>query len=77
MTKTLLPVSRQYDIDDMIKRENDTVIWEFEPTLTVQDSPDADLNVLMARMGVNDHSVLPATLGITDPRYYGDFTEQP
>lgn len=35
---------------------------------------DVDLNVILARYGVTDLSQLPR---VTDPRYYGDFTNAP
>lgn len=46
-----------------------------EPTLTIQDAPDTDINDLMRRFGVTDGSALPANLGVADPRYYGDFSD--
>lgn len=46
-----------------------------EPTMTIQDDPDTDINVLMKRFGITDGSLLPAHAGITDPRYYGNWDE--
>lgn len=48
-----------------------------EPSMAVQFAPDADINVLVKRMGIVDGSVLPGYQGINDPRYYGDFSEAP
>lgn len=68
---------QQYDLDaDEIERQH-TDITCHDESMTQQGAPDADLNVLMDRMGLKDGSVLPATLGVTDPRYYGDFTDMP
>ena len=67
----------QYNIES---DEYEGALAAIEPegeSLTIQGAPDADINVLMARMGVKDGSILPATLGVTDPRYYGDFTNEP
>lgn len=75
--RSLLKVRHQYDIDqDNIEREATNIVPEGE-SLTVQGAPDADINELMRRMGVDDGSVLPASLGVVDPQYYGDFTAQP
>lgn len=55
-----------------------TALSDFEPTLTIQDAPDADINELMVRFGVTDGSLLPGhILGVADPKYYGDFTDVP
>lgn len=35
---------------------------------------DADINTIVKRFGITDHSQLPA---VTDPRYYGDFSDAP
>lgn len=35
---------------------------------------DADINTIVKRFGITDHSQLPA---VTDPRYFGDFTDAP
>lgn len=48
-------------------------ISEFDETETIQDAPDADINALIKRFGINDGSILPANLGVTDPRYFGDW----
>lgn len=59
---------------DAIERLAATVITpEDEPSMTIQDAPDSDINVLVKRMGITDNSILPANLGITDPGYYGDW----
>ena len=76
--KILLPANRQYDQDVKEYAVSQTVIVCEDESLTVQDEDGStDLNILLKRMGVNDGSVLPATLGITDPAYYGDFTDAP
>jgi len=68
---------QQYDDEaDEIERDVSTIICEDE-TKTIQGAPDADINELLARFGINDGSILPATLGVFDPRYYGDFSEIP
>lgn len=68
----------QYDdARDAIEREA-TDITCLDESLTLQSpAGDADINILMKRMGVPDGAVLPATLGITDPSAYGDFTDMP
>lgn len=47
-----------------------------EPSMTLQEhAEDADINVVLARFGVKDGSVLPALdLAAVNPNYYGDFT---
>lgn len=67
---------KQYDYErDEIEREN-TDIDNFEPTQTIED-PESDINVLMQRMGITDGSILPGQMGVSDPRFYGDFTDMP
>lgn len=68
----------QYDQDADQEADDATVIdCSHEPSKTVQGAPDADINVLMKRMGITDNEPLPAQFSINDPRYYGDFTEAP
>lgn len=68
----------QYDeVADAIERENTDIVCE-DDSLTIQDAPESDINVIMARFGINDGSALPTTLGQPiDPRYYGDFSDIP
>ena len=68
---------KQYDEDEDAKARAATDIHCEDESLTVQDAPDADINVLMARMGIKDGSILPADLNITAPGYYGDLTDIP
>ena len=76
--KILLPARHQYDQESKAVEDLKTAIICTEESLTVQDEDGStDLNVMLKRMGVKDGSVLPATLGVTDPRYYGDFTDAP
>lgn len=65
------------DTDTINALREITAIGNFEPTITLQDASETDINTLMRRMGVKDGSELPAEWGMADPRYYGDFTETP
>lgn len=70
------PVMRwrhQYDAAaDEVEHRNTEIIFN-EPSLTRQEfADDVNLNVMMARMGVTDGSILPVA---PDPRYFGDFTD--
>lgn len=68
---------KQYDPKrDEIAREN-TVIQHMDESLTIQDAPDSDINVLMERFGIKDGSQIPANMGVIDPRFYGDFSDIP
>lgn len=69
-------IQYDYDADADVRAATD-ILCEDE-SLTMQDAPDADLNALVARMGINDGSLLPGMqLGVADPRFYGDFTDMP
>lgn len=76
--KTRFEYRHQYD-DKRDKEERiATAVECLDDSLTVQaDAMDTDINVLMKRMGVKDGSMLPASLGVIDPSFYGDFTEVP
>lgn len=76
MRKTRFDWRHQYDEERDIIEGQYAAIAIFEETLTIQD-PDSDLNVLVERFGIKDGSIIPASLGVTDPRYYGDFTDMP
>ena len=77
MTTSLLSFRHQYDVERDRIEDLKSMVDDFEESITIQDNGDSDLNVIMKRFGINDGSQLPAELGITDPRYYGDFTESP
>lgn len=73
-----LTYRQQYDFEeDAIERANTDIDFTDHESMTIQDAPDADLNVLIARFGITDGSRLPAAMGIIDPAYYGDFTDLP
>lgn len=67
----------QYSDKDSAESRAATTIWEFEETTTVQDAPNSNLAEMLDRFGIKSGSILPAELGITDPSYYGDFTNVP
>ena len=66
----------RYDEGDREAHDAITKIEDFGPGRTLQEpAEDADINVLMARMGVKDGSQLPY---FDNPRaLYGDFSEMP
>ena len=67
----------RYDAGDMEHHSELTAIdFTDDPGLTIQEAAqDADINVLMKRMGVKDGSALPY---FPNPRaLYGDFSEIP
>lgn len=73
----MITYRNQYDFaNDRLTRE-ETDLDTFEETLTIQDAPDSDINDLMRRFGVQDGSVLPASMGVVDPTHYGDFSDMP
>lgn len=76
--KILLPARHQYDLEaDELNREATDIICT-EESLTVENHPDADINELVRRMGLDDGSILPGLdMSISDPSYYGDFSETP
>lgn len=76
--KSLFEWRRQYDLDaDEAERHLTDIACEDE-SLTVQDAPDADINVLIKRFGIHDGSILPGLdYNNVDPRLYGDFTDVP
>ena len=76
--KILLPARHQYDQDTKAEETQATAIVCLDETLTVQAPPEEiDLNAMLRRMGVTDGTALPAMSGVTDPSYYGDFTDAP
>lgn len=73
----------QYDsARDAIEQELSNSVNN-EPSMTMQKfTDDADINIVLARFGVGDGSILPALdkmlaeqMKNIDPSYYGDFTE--
>lgn len=67
----------QYDEDRDEYEGLAAAIECLDESLAIQNAPDADLNEIIRRFGLNDGSVLPANLGVTDPKYYGDFSDIP
>lgn len=75
--KILMKWRNPYDEDANTAERNATNIANEEPSLTVQDGGETDLNSIVRRMGIGDGSVLPAGITETRPEYYGDFTTAP
>lgn len=70
-------IRKPYDEAENIRIDRLTAIdFTNDPGRTIQEpTEDADINVLMKRMGVKDGSILPY---FHDPRaLYGDFSEMP
>lgn len=64
----------QYDVEEDEHAGNVSTVYFNDPSKTQQHHrDDADLNVLMKRMGIKDGALLPVA---SDPRYYGDFTDE-
>ena len=83
----LLDIQRQEDLAALAKRplkfrprydkkDDQVITFDHDPGSTLQEpAEDADINILMARMGVKDGSQLPY---FQNPRaIYGDFSEIP
>ena len=66
---------KQYDEEaDRLAREASDIAC-LDESLTVQaPSVDADINVLVARFGLDKRGIPPAAI---DPRFFGDFSEAP
>lgn len=66
---------KQYSDDDREAARSRSVVWNEEPSRTMQSfKDDADLNVIVKRFGVDKEPVPPE---VFDPRYYGDTSEAP
>lgn len=77
--KTSLTFRHPYDEETnaKIRRETDQD-YKGEVSMTVQaPAADLDINGIVKRMGIKDGSIRPGDLGVIDPNYYGDFTNQP
>lgn len=68
----------QYDDEADARERKATDIYCPEDVQTSQDLSNSDINLIVARFGINDGSSLPTNLGFPiTPEYYGDFTEIP
>lgn len=67
---------QQYDYKrDAIERALSDSTPEGDSMTEQHHADDADLNIVLARMGVTDGSKIPSELGIRiDPSWYGDFS---
>ena len=66
---------QQYDVEQDTREGNAAITEVTGESRTVQHfAKEADINEIMRRFGVTDGAIPPA---VTDPRYFGDFSDVP